>query len=69
MFEQSVRKYADRPAFTAVGVTLSYRPDTQSRTCSLAAEPDRSQPGDRIAVQMPNITQYPWLSTVPCVLA
>lgn len=32
VFEQSVKKYADRPAFSAVGATLTYRDlDTQSR--------------------------------------
>ncbi len=61
MFEQSVRKYADRPAFTAVGVTLSYRDlDTQSRNFAAWLQNRTDlKPGDRIAVQMPNITQYP----------
>ena len=32
VFEQSVKKFADRPAFSAVGATLTYRDlDTQSR--------------------------------------
>ena len=32
VFEQAVKKFADKPAFTAVGVTLTYRDlDTQSR--------------------------------------
>jgi long-chain acyl-CoA synthetase len=61
MFDQSVRKYADRPAFSAVGVTLSYRDlDTQSRNFAAWLQNRTDlKPGDRIAVQMPNITQYP----------
>jgi long-chain acyl-CoA synthetase len=61
MFEQSVRKYADRPAFSAVGVTLTYRDlDTQSRNFAAWLQNRTDlKPGDRIAIQLPNVTQYP----------
>ncbi|MDX1754920.1 MAG: AMP-binding protein [Marinobacter sp.] len=61
VFEQAVKKYADRPAFSAVGVTLTYRDlDTQSRNFAAWLQNKTNlKPGDRIAVQMPNVTQYP----------
>ncbi|MDV2079772.1 AMP-binding protein [Marinobacter xestospongiae] len=61
VFEQAVKKYSDRPAFSAVGVTLTYRDlDTQSRNFAAWLQNHTNlKPGDRIAVQMPNLTQYP----------
>ncbi|WP_144821906.1 AMP-binding protein [Marinobacter piscensis] len=61
VFEQAVKKYSDRPAFSAVGVTLTYRElDTQTRNFAAWLQNKTDlQPGDRIAVQMPNLTQYP----------
>ncbi|MCK0105521.1 AMP-binding protein [Marinobacter sp. S0848L] len=61
VFEQAVQKYADKPAFSAVGVTLTYKDlDTQSRNFAAWLQNKTDlKPGDRIAVQMPNITQYP----------
>lgn len=61
VFDQATKKYADRPAFSAVGVTLSYRDlDTQSRNFAAWIQNKTNlKPGDRIAVQMPNLTQYP----------
>jgi len=61
VFEQSVKKFADRPAFSAVGATLTYRDlDTQSRNFAAWLQNKTDlKPGDRIAVQMPNVSQYP----------
>ncbi|MDX1633162.1 MAG: AMP-binding protein [Marinobacter sp.] len=61
VFEQATRKFADRPAFTAVGVTLTYRDlDVLSRQFAAWLQNKTDlKPGDRIAVQMPNVTQYP----------
>ncbi|SNC74394.1 long-chain acyl-CoA synthetase [Marinobacter sp. es.048] len=61
VFEQSVKKFADRPAFSAVGATLTYRDlDTQSRNfAAWLQNKTELKPGDRIAVQMPNVSQYP----------
>lgn len=61
VFEKSVARFADRPAFSGVGVTLTYRDlDHYSRAFAawLQNETDLQQ-GDRIAIQMPNIPQYP----------
>jgi len=61
VFEQAVKKFADRPAFSAVGATLTYRDlDTQSRNFAAWIQNKTDlKPGDRIAVQMPNVSQYP----------
>lgn len=61
VFEQAVKKYGDRPAFSAVGATLTYKDlDTQSRNFAAWLQNKTDlKPGDRIAVQMPNISQYP----------
>ena len=61
VFNRAVKTYANRPAFSAVGVTLSYRDlDTQSRNFAAWLQNKTDlKPGDRIAVQMPNLTQYP----------
>lgn len=57
----AVEKYADLPAFTSVGQTLTYR-ELNEKSDQFAAylqnETDLT-PGDRIAVQLPNIIQYP----------
>jgi len=61
VFGQAVKKYADKPAFSAVGATLTYRDlDTQSRNFAAWLQNRTDlKPGDRIAVQMPNVAQYP----------
>ena len=61
VFDQAVNKNADRPAFSAVGATLTYRDlDTQSRNFAAWLQNKTDlKPGDRIAVQMPNVSQYP----------
>lgn len=61
MFDHAVEKYADKPAFSAIGVTLTYRDlDIQSRNFAAWLQNKTNlKVGDRIAVQMPNVTQYP----------
>ncbi|RJG14060.1 long-chain-fatty-acid--CoA ligase [Pseudomonas cavernicola] len=61
VFERSCKKFADRPAFSNMGVTLTYAElDRLSGAFAgyLQKQTDL-KPGDRIAVQMPNILQYP----------
>ncbi len=61
VFERSCRKYADRPAFSNMGVTLTYA-QLDQHSAAFAAwlqQHTELKPGDRIAVQMPNILQYP----------
>ncbi|MFO7704639.1 MAG: long-chain-fatty-acid--CoA ligase [Halopseudomonas sp.] len=61
VFERSCKKFADRPAFTNMDTTLTYGElDRLSGNFAsyLQTETDL-QPGDRIAIQMPNILQFP----------
>jgi len=61
VFNKSVVKFADRPAFTALGQTLSYG-DIDRLSADFAAYLQNEtglQKGDRIAVQLPNLLQYP----------
>ncbi|MFN3586986.1 MAG: AMP-binding protein [Moraxellaceae bacterium] len=61
VFHESCKRFADLPAFSNMGYTLSYRElDRLSAAFAsyLQNETDL-QPGDRIAVQMPNLLQYP----------
>ncbi|KXS50907.1 MAG: acyl-CoA synthetase [Marinobacter sp. T13-3] len=61
VFEQATKKYGDKPAFSAVGATLTYRDlDIQSRNFAAWLQNHTDlKPGDRIAIQMPNVSQYP----------
>lgn len=61
VFERSCKRFADRPAFSNLGVTLSYA-ELDRYSAAFAAwlqQHTELQPGDRIAVQMPNVLQYP----------
>ena len=61
VFERSCKKFADRPAFSNLGVTLTYA-ELDRLSGAFAGYLQKNtdlQPGDRIAVQMPNILQYP----------
>ncbi|EQM73939.1 long-chain-fatty-acid--CoA ligase FadD2 [Stutzerimonas stutzeri] len=61
VFERSCKSHANRPAFSNMGVTLTYA-DLERYSAAFAAWLQNHtdlQPGDRIAVQMPNLLQYP----------
>lgn len=61
VFERSCKRFADRPAFSNLGVTLSYA-ELERHSAAFAAwlqQHTDLKPGDRIAVQMPNVLQYP----------
>ncbi|NER62307.1 long-chain-fatty-acid--CoA ligase [Pseudomonas sp. MAFF212428] len=61
VFERSCKRFADRPAFTNLGVTLTYAElDRQSAAFAAYLQQHTDlAPGERIAVQMPNVLQYP----------
>lgn len=61
MFEQSVADFAGRPAYTNFGRTLSYAElDTLSRDFAAYLQQGLGlAPGERIALMMPNLLQYP----------
>ncbi|WP_028240414.1 long-chain-fatty-acid--CoA ligase FadD1 [Stutzerimonas azotifigens] len=61
VLKQSCERFADKPAFSNLGKTLTYR-ELYALSGDFAAYLQQHtdlQPGDRIAVQMPNVLQYP----------
>lgn len=61
VFLTACRKFQDRPAYTNMGVTLSFREvEKLSRDFAAFLSADLGlKPGDRIGLQMPNVLQYP----------
>jgi long-chain acyl-CoA synthetase len=61
LVEKAAAKYADKPAFTNMGVSMSYSElDKQSADFAafLQGLPGMTK-GDRVAIMMPNVLQYP----------
>src|SRR5690554_2954842 len=61
VFESSCAQHADTPAFTNMGVTLSYG-ELERQSAAFASYIQNYtdlKPGDRIAIQMPNVLQFP----------
>lgn len=61
LFEDSAGKYAERPAYSNLGVTLSYAElDRLSRHFGAWLQKSAGlKKGDRVAIMMPNLLQYP----------
>ncbi len=61
IFDQSFKTYADKPAFHNMGTTLTYAElaDRGKRFGDYLQNELKMKPGDRIAIMMPNILQYP----------
>ena len=61
MFDAALAKYADKPVFSSLGCTLTLRElDRLSRRfAAFLQQQPQLQRGDRIAIQMPNLIQYP----------
>ena len=61
MFEKSVTKFADRPAYVHMGATLTYAEvDRLSRDFAAFLREGLKLPrGARVALMMPNVLQYP----------
>ncbi len=60
-FGDLLERWADRPAFTGFGHTLSYA-ELDRLSAHFAAwlqQHSGLEPGDRLAIQMPNLVQYP----------
>ncbi|MFG6175828.1 AMP-binding protein [Halomonas sp. THAF12] len=61
VFHAAIERFADKPAFTCMGRTLNYG-ELDRLSADFAAwlqhETDL-QPGDRIAIQLPNVLQFP----------
>lgn len=61
LFNDCARRFADRPAYTSLGNTLTYA-DVDRLSAAFAAYLQNHtglEKGDRIAIQMPNLVQYP----------
>lgn len=61
MFETAVDKYEDQPAFINMGATLTYRKlEERSRAFAAYLQNElKLEKGDRVALMMPNLLQYP----------
>jgi long-chain acyl-CoA synthetase len=60
LLEESFQKYAARSAFTCMGKTISYADvDAGSRAMGAYLQSLGLQQGDRVAIMMPNVLQYP----------
>ncbi|MGY0219732.1 AMP-binding protein [Endozoicomonadaceae bacterium StTr2] len=61
LINQTIKQFSDRPAYTSLGLTISYREIDELSTQFAAYLQNHTdlQPGDRIAIQMPNLIQYP----------
>jgi long-chain acyl-CoA synthetase len=61
MFEQATTRYADQPAFVNMGEVMTFR-KLEERSRAFAAYLQQGlglQKGDRVALMMPNLLQYP----------
>lgn len=60
ILEKSCRRFADLPAYSNMGVTLDYREiDQLSQAFGAWLQAHGLQKGDRVAIMMPNVLQYP----------
>ncbi|TKB48509.1 long-chain-fatty-acid--CoA ligase FadD [Ferrimonas sediminicola] len=61
LFEQSVARFGDKPAFINMGKTITYNElDKLSRDFAAYLQQDlKLTQGDRVAIMMPNLLQYP----------
>ncbi|MGE9549987.1 long-chain-fatty-acid--CoA ligase FadD [Erwinia amylovora] len=61
LFEQAARRYADQPAFINMGQAMTFR-QLEERSRAFAAYLQNGlglKKGDRVALMMPNLLQYP----------
>ncbi|MET0377492.1 MAG: AMP-binding protein [Spongiibacteraceae bacterium] len=61
LFDEAVQRFVDKPAFSSLGHTLSFSDldRLSARFAVFLQQHPELQPGDRIAVQLPNLIQYP----------
>src|SRR5690625_1671155 len=61
VFHEAVQRFADKPAFSCMGQTLTFT-ELDRLSADFAAwlqHETELQPGDRIAIQLPNVLQFP----------
>jgi long-chain acyl-CoA synthetase len=60
LIEESFKKYRDLPAYKFMGKTVTFgQVDDQSRAFAAYLQAQGFEKGDRIAIMMPNVPQYP----------
>ncbi|MDX1909386.1 MAG: AMP-binding protein [Bacteroidia bacterium] len=60
VIDTCLTRYASRPAFASMGVSLTYAEiDTRSRALAAYLQSQGMKPGDRLAIMLPNLLQYP----------
>jgi long-chain acyl-CoA synthetase len=60
LLDESFRRYADRPAYKFMGRTVTFAEvDEASRALAAWLQGQGFEKGDRVAVMMPNVPQYP----------
>jgi long-chain acyl-CoA synthetase len=61
VLKESCQRFADKPAFSNLGKTLTYGElyELSGHFAAWLQQHTDLQPGDRIAVQLPNVLQYP----------
>lgn len=61
LFEAKIKQFRDNPAFTCMGRTLTYGEldELSAKFASYLQNETALKPGDRIALQLPNIVQFP----------
>lgn len=60
LYEESVRRFADRPAYANFDVTITYREmDERARALAAYLQGLGLDPGDRVAIMMPNLLSNP----------
>jgi long-chain acyl-CoA synthetase len=61
VFEESCKRFPDKPAFTNMGKTMTFSEVNRKAECFAAFLQNelKMKKGDRIALQMPNLLQYP----------
>ena len=60
LYEESVRRFVDRPAYANFGVTITYREmDERARALAAYLQGLGLDPGDRVAIMMPNLLSNP----------
>jgi long-chain acyl-CoA synthetase len=60
MVEESFQKFADQPAFIFMGKTMTFKElDEKSMAFGAYLRSRGLEPGDRVALMMPNLMQYP----------
>lgn len=66
---EAMQKFADKDAFYCMGKTLTYgQVDKMSRNLAAYLQSRGLKPGDRIAIMMPNLLQYP-IALFACIRA